>query len=133
MIKLSYRKVFNKSPGLATVSCNSHPPIITINHKIRIIRMYPPGMVIGMDLKADSKSAEGFSSIFAYINARMKAVYTVFIFWINIDFSIIKGSPANVSITRFPPGKTSVIRAIDCILFRFNVGIYNVRFTSCNG
>ena len=49
VIELGYRKVSDKAPCFTTISSDIHTAVISINHKITIVWMDPPCMVIRMN------------------------------------------------------------------------------------
>ena len=138
VIELCYRNVTYKAPRFSTVVGDVQSPIVAINHKVTIVGMNPPGMMIGVHAIAYSigrhQLAEVFTPVFGNIDISENRINTVFILWIDTDVRIIERAIADIFfIVDFFPVFTPVGRTIQRILFGFNKRIDNIGFVLCHG
>ena len=96
MVELTHRKFFSESPCFSHVTCNVQTSIITVNHVRRVFWMNPPSVVVWVNSRVRNDFFPRLSAIFRPRNSREKAIYSVFVFSIYKDVSIIEWTISNV-------------------------------------
>ena len=99
MIKLGNRYILCKMPSFTSISGYIQSTIVAIHHIIGIIRVNPPGMVIGVNSIGNAisrhKLGKGTTAIFTDIYISENTVNPIFIFRIYTEITVIKGSGTN--------------------------------------
>ena len=130
VIKLRQGQILHKTPGLAPVAGDGQAPVVAVDHKIRIVGMDPPGVMVRVHLIPGDQGGKGPAAVFALRDHPEKIVDAVFVGGIDINIRIIERAVADIFLRDFPPFKAAVIGAVEGIFLRLYQSVDNCRIVA---
>ena len=138
MVELRNGKVAHKSPCFSAIFRDIESAIIPVHHKLTVFWVDPKGVMIGMypviRPVCRHQLRKVFTAILRNVHIGEYGEYPVLIFRVYVNFRVIERSVTYIAlIVYFFPFKAAIFRFVQRILFCFNQGIDNLRFSRSNG
>ena len=138
MVELRYGQVADKAPGISPVLRDVQSPVVPVKHKLSVLGMYPPGVMIGVYAVVGAvgrhQLGEILTTVLGNVDIGEDGVKPVLILRVDVDFRIIKWAVTDsILIVDFFPFKTTVLGFVERVLFGFYQGVDDIGTTSRNG
>src|SRR5215204_5149315 len=90
VVKLSHGQLLIKGPALAAVARDAHASVIAIEHKVRVLRVDPPGVVIGVNSRVGQQGLKVAAPVFAVGHGGVDIVNAVLVPWVHVDLLVVE-------------------------------------------
>ena len=90
VVVLGQRQVVHESPGLAAVVTECHAAVVPVNHVIRIVRIDPQGVVVGMDLPERHEDLERLAAVVGNADQGPEIVDAVGPLRVHLDVGVVE-------------------------------------------
>src|SRR5512133_3026716 len=110
MIKLADGEVFYMTPGFPAIITDGHASVISVEHPVRINRVYPPCVVIKVH-RSGNAYRKCLTTVFTHVYTGEQSVHPVFVPGVYIYFCIIERPVTDILVDPPLPCFTPVSRS----------------------